>query len=147
VTNLRAALAKDRVELERSYPRTADALDALEDNWLKQFREFFDGITVDPRHARQVSALLPAALRGLYAERTFGSHLNIDDALVGLREAITLYMTPKPAPQALGRIETSTKGAAHRQRVTALETEEESVRHLDDSARVPVQESSFANRI
>ena len=94
VTNLRTALAKDRIELERNYPRTAEALDALEDNWLTQFREFFDGITVDPRHARQVSALLPAALRGLYAERTFGSHLNIDDALDGLREAMTLYMTP-----------------------------------------------------
>jgi len=96
VSNLRAALAKDRIELERGYPRTAEALDALEDTWLKQFREFFDGITVDPRHARQVSALLPAALRGLYAERTFGSNLNVDDALAGLREAITLYMTPSP---------------------------------------------------
>ena len=62
-----------------------------------QVREFFDGVTVDRRHARQVSALLPAALRGLYAERTFGSHLNVDDALEGLREAITLYMTPSPA--------------------------------------------------
>jgi AcrR family transcriptional regulator len=97
VTNLRTALAKDRIELERNYPHTAQALDALEDNWVAQFREFFDGITVDPRHARQVSALLPAALRGLYAERTFGSHLNVDDALAGLREAITLYMTPSPA--------------------------------------------------
>jgi AcrR family transcriptional regulator len=96
VTNLRTALAKDRIELERHYPRTAQALDALEDNLVVQFREFFDGITVDPRHARQVSALLPAALRGLHAERTFGSHLNIDDALNGLREAITLYMTPSP---------------------------------------------------
>ena len=97
VTNLRSALAKDRIELERNYPRTAQALDALEDNWLDQFRKFFDGITVDPRHARQVSALLPAALRGLYAEFTFGSYLNVDDALEGLREAITLYMTPSPA--------------------------------------------------
>jgi hypothetical protein len=96
VSNLCAALAKDRTEVERRYPRTAEALDALEDNWLKQFREFFDGITVDPRYARQVSALLPAALRGLHAERTFGSHLDIDEALVGLREAITLYMTPGP---------------------------------------------------
>ena len=97
VSNLRAALAKNRAELERSYPRTAAALDALEDSLLKQFREFFDGITVDPRHARQVSALLPAALRGLYTERTFGSRVDIDDALAGLREAITLYMTPAPA--------------------------------------------------
>jgi AcrR family transcriptional regulator len=97
VSNLRAALAKDRAELERNYPRTAEALNALEDNWLKQFREFFDGITVDPRHARQVSALLPAALRGLYDERTFGSRIDIDDALAGLREAITLYMTSAPA--------------------------------------------------
>lgn len=97
VSNLRAALAKNRAELERSYPRTAAALDALEDSLLKQFREFFDGITVDPRHARQVSALLPAALRGLYTERSFGSRVDIDDALAGLREAITLYMTPAPA--------------------------------------------------
>jgi AcrR family transcriptional regulator len=97
VSNLRAALAKDRAELERNYPRTAEALDALEDNWLQQFREFFDGITVDPRRARQVSALLPAALRGLYDERTFGSRIDIDDALAGLREAITLYMTSAPA--------------------------------------------------
>lgn len=97
VSNLRAALAKDRTELERNYPRTATALDALEDNLHKQFREFFDGITVDPRHARQVSALLPAALQGLYAERTFGSRVDIDDALAGLREAVTLYMALTPA--------------------------------------------------
>jgi AcrR family transcriptional regulator len=97
VTNLRTALAKDRVELERNFPHTAQALDALEDNWLSQFRQFFDGITVDPRHARQVSALLPAALRGLHVERAFGSHLDVDDALAGLREAITLYMTPTPS--------------------------------------------------
>jgi AcrR family transcriptional regulator len=97
VSNLRAALAKDRSELERNYPRTASALNALEDNLAKQFREFFDGITVDPRHARQVSALLPAALRGLHAERTFGSVVDIDDALAGLREAIVLYMTPARA--------------------------------------------------
>jgi AcrR family transcriptional regulator len=96
VTNLRTALAKDRAELERTYPRTAQALDALDDTLQTQFREFFDGITVDPRHARQVSALLPAALRGLYAERTFGSNLDVEDALAGLRAAITLYMTPSP---------------------------------------------------
>jgi AcrR family transcriptional regulator len=96
VSNLRAALAKDRTELERNYPRTATALDALEDNLHKQFREFFDGITVDPRHARQVSALLPAALRGLHAERTFGSRVDIEAALVGLREAVTVYMAPTP---------------------------------------------------
>jgi hypothetical protein len=41
--------------------------------------------------------LLPAALRGLYIERSFGSRVDIDDALAGLREAITLYMTPAPA--------------------------------------------------
>lgn len=99
VSNLRSVLAKDRAELERNYPRTAEALDALEDNWLKQFREFFDGITVDPRRARQVSALLPAALQGLHAERSFGPRVDIDDALAGLREAITLYMTPEPKPR------------------------------------------------
>lgn len=97
VSTLRAALARDRAELERSYPRTASAFDVLEDALFKQFREFFDGITVDPRHARQVSALLPAALRGLYHERTFGSRVDIDDALAGLRDAITLYMTPASA--------------------------------------------------
>jgi AcrR family transcriptional regulator len=96
VSNLRAALAKDRAELERSYPRTADAFDALEDNLLTQFRKFFDGITVDPRHARQVSALLPAALRGIHTERIFSSRIDVDDALTGLREAITRYMTQVP---------------------------------------------------
>ena len=99
ISNLRATLAKDRTELERAYPQTARALDALEDNWTQQFREFFDGIAVDPCRARQVSALLPAALRGLYNERSFGSQVDIDDALSGLREAITLYMTPDPLPK------------------------------------------------
>lgn len=99
VSNLRTALAKDRAELERSYPKTAEALDALEDNWRKQFQEFFDGITVDPRHARQVGALLPPALRGLYAEHSFGSRVDIEDALAGLREAVTIYMSPQPKPR------------------------------------------------
>jgi AcrR family transcriptional regulator len=98
VSNLRTALAKDRAELERNYPRTASALDVLEDSLLKEFRKFFDGIAVDPRHARQVSALLPAALGGLHVERAFGSRVDIDDALAGLREAITLYMAPAQGP-------------------------------------------------
>ncbi|MFV8167454.1 TetR/AcrR family transcriptional regulator [Mycobacterium sp. 134] len=101
LSNLRAALAKDRAELERNYPRTASALDVLEDALIKQFGEFFDGVTVDPRRARQVSALLPAALRGLHAERAFGPRADIDDALAGLRAAITLYMAPAP-PQRPG---------------------------------------------
>ena len=109
MTNLRAALAKDRIELERHYPRTAQALDALEDNWVAQFREFFDGITVDPRHARQVSALLPAALRGLHAERTFGSHLNIDDALERPSRGDHSLHDPEPA-QELGALPTSREG-------------------------------------
>lgn len=98
VTNLRVALAKDRAELERNYPRTAQALDALEDNLAAQFREFFDGILVDPRRARQVSALLPSALRGLHLERAYGSHVDVDDALTGLREAVVVYLNPIGPP-------------------------------------------------
>jgi AcrR family transcriptional regulator len=110
VSTLRGTLAKNRIELERSYPRTGIALDALDDNWLKQFGEFFDGIAVDPRHARQISALLPAALRGLHTERAFGSRVDIDDALAGLREAITLYMAPTAAASRRGK--TSRKPSA-----------------------------------
>ena len=53
--------------------------------------------TPKPSQAAGAIERVPAALRGLHAERTFGSHLDIDDALAGLREAITLYMTPRPA--------------------------------------------------
>ncbi|WP_158087158.1 TetR/AcrR family transcriptional regulator [Mycobacterium aquaticum] len=97
VSNLRSGLAKDRFELERTYPRTAAALDELDENWALQFREFFDGVAVDPLRARQVIALLPAALRGLHAEMAYGSPVDSNDALAGLRNALTLYMTPPPA--------------------------------------------------
>lgn len=95
ISNLRSTLAKDRAELTQAYPRTAQALEALDDNLAQQFREFFDGIAVDPRRARHVSTLLPAALRGLHAERSFDSRVDISGALTGLREAVTLYMTPQ----------------------------------------------------
>ncbi|SPM30543.1 TetR/AcrR family transcriptional regulator [Mycobacterium terramassiliense] len=98
VSNLRATLAKDRSELQRAYPKTAYALDALDENWAQQFAEFFDGVIVDPRRARQMSALLPSALRGLYLDHAFGLRLNVDDALEGLRQAITGYMTSQ-APE------------------------------------------------
>jgi len=97
VSNLRSSLARDRTELEHNFPRTARALDALDDVWAREFREFFDGVAVDPRRARQIIALLPATLRGLRAEHKYGSPTDIDDALTGLREAVTLYMAP-PAP-------------------------------------------------
>jgi AcrR family transcriptional regulator len=97
VSNLRSVLARNRSELERDYPRTARALDTLDATWAREFREFFDGVAVDPRRARQIIALLPLALRGLYAEHRYGSHNNVDDALSGLREAVTIYMTP-PTP-------------------------------------------------
>lgn len=95
VSTLRGALARDHTELERNFPQTAKALDVLDDALLKEFRRIFDGVIVDPGRARRVSALLPAALRGLHAERTYGSRVDVDDALAGLREAIILYVRPE----------------------------------------------------
>lgn len=92
MTTLRGSLARDRAELERGFPRTAAAMDALDDNWTLQFAQFFEGIDVDPRRASRVCALLPSALRGLRAEQEFGSPVNITEALAGLRDSLTLYL-------------------------------------------------------
>jgi AcrR family transcriptional regulator len=91
-TNLRSTLARDRTELDETYPQTARALDLLDKSWSLEFARLFDNLAADPKRAKRVSELLPPAVRGLFQEHSYGSHTDIDSALQALRESATLYL-------------------------------------------------------
>ncbi len=91
-TTLQSNLVRTRGELAREYPETAKALDAVDKTWAAQIKAFLDDLPADRASIRRVCAFLPTTLRGMHAEYIFGSHLDVEDALAGLREAVTAYL-------------------------------------------------------
>ncbi|MBU9763171.1 TetR/AcrR family transcriptional regulator [Mycobacterium sp. TNTM28] len=93
-TNLQSNLAATRAELEAEYPRTATALDAVDEKLADQFEYFLSDLPVSPLAIQRVCAFVPTALRGLHAEHTFGFPIDVEAALVGLRDAVIAYLVP-----------------------------------------------------
>lgn len=92
IENLRAALPRDHLELERSYPRTAAELFSWGKSWLQTCHHAFADLGVDPQRVREVAALIPGAMRGLASERQLGSYADLDEARRGLTNALATYL-------------------------------------------------------
>jgi AcrR family transcriptional regulator len=97
IENLRAALPRDRRELERLYPRTAAELFSWGRSWQETCQHAFSGLGVDPQRVREVAALIPGAMRGLVSERQLGSYADLDEARRGLTNALASYLEPLSA--------------------------------------------------
>ena len=98
IENLRAALPRDHLELERLYPRTAAELFSWGKSWQETCQNAFAGLGVDPQRVREVAALIPGAMRGLVSERQLGSYADLDEARRGLTNALATYLEPLAAP-------------------------------------------------
>ncbi len=92
IENLRAALPRDRKELERLYPRTAAELFSWGKSWLETCQNAFAGLGVDPQRVREVATLIPGVMRGLVSERQLGSYADLDEARQGLTNALATYL-------------------------------------------------------
>ncbi|WP_299558967.1 TetR/AcrR family transcriptional regulator [uncultured Mycolicibacterium sp.] len=92
IENLRAALPRDRDELERCYPRTAAELSSWGRGWLQTCREAFAGLDLDPERIREVAAFIPGAMRGIVSERQLGTYTDLELARRGLTNAIVSYL-------------------------------------------------------
>ncbi|MGE2833314.1 TetR/AcrR family transcriptional regulator [Mycobacterium sp. SMC-4] len=92
-TTLQSALAASRPELEQDYPKTARALHVVDETMEAQCSRFFADLAVDRSRARRVAAMLPVALRGLHSERKYDPTFDAEEALVGLRDSVTLYLS------------------------------------------------------
>ncbi|WP_244930865.1 TetR/AcrR family transcriptional regulator [Nocardioides sp. W7] len=90
---LRMALPQERSELETAFPRTAKAIAAWERNWADTVEHAFADLDVDRVRLARVRAMLPAAMRGLRVEHAMSTYLDIDAARIGLRDAITAYLS------------------------------------------------------
>lgn len=93
VYNLRTVLPLDRTELEVAFPRTAEAIAALDALWAESADLAFVGLDVDRVKLAQVRAMLPGAMRGLRLESEMSTYLDIEAARTGLRNAITVYLS------------------------------------------------------
>jgi AcrR family transcriptional regulator len=97
IENLRAALPRDHLELERLYPRTAAELFSWGKSWQETCQNAFAGLGVAPQRLREVAALIPGAMRGLVSERQLGSYADLDEARRGLTNALATYLEPLSA--------------------------------------------------
>ena len=92
IETLRAALPRERTELERDFPLTAAELASWKPSWDNACERAFADLGVDPVRIRQMAALIPAAMRGITSERTLGTYGDLDDARDGLVNAIIAYL-------------------------------------------------------
>lgn len=92
IENLRAALPRERAELERLYPQTAAELYSWGQSWLETCRNAFADLDVDQDRVREVATLIPGTMRGLVSERQLGSYADLDLARRGLTNALTAYL-------------------------------------------------------
>lgn len=93
IHQLRTALPQDRGELEVAFPRTARAIAAWDVHWAGAVDTAFAGLDVDRVRLARVRAMLPAAMRGLRVEHGMSTYLDIEEARIGLRDAVTAYLS------------------------------------------------------
>lgn len=92
IENLRAALPRDRAELEHAYPKTAAELASWQRTWIQACQNAFADLDVDPARVREVALFIPGAMRGITSERQLGSYIDLDEARRGLTNAIVAYL-------------------------------------------------------
>ena len=92
IENLRAALPRDRAELERLYPRTAAELSSWGEGWLQTCQQAFADLDVDPERVAEVASFIPGAMRGITSERQLGTYIDLELARRGLTNAIVSYL-------------------------------------------------------
>lgn len=89
---LRAALPQQREQLEGSFPRTAQAIARWDEQWAALCERAFAGLGIDAVKLLRVRHLLPAAMRGLHAERDLSGYVDTEEARQGLVDALTAYL-------------------------------------------------------
>jgi AcrR family transcriptional regulator len=92
IENLRAALPRDRAELEQHFPQTAAELASWQKTWIADCQNAFSDLDVDPARVREVALFIPGAMRGITSERQLGSYIDLDEARHGLSNAIVAYL-------------------------------------------------------
>lgn len=92
IENLRAALPRDRAELERLFPQTAAELSSWQRTWIEACQKAFADLNVDPNRVREVALFIPGAMRGITSERQLGTYIDLDEARRALSNAIVAYL-------------------------------------------------------
>ena len=92
IENLRAALPRDRAELERLFPQTAAELSSWQRTWIEACQKAFADLDVDPDRVREVALFIPGAMRGITSERQLGTYIDLDEARRALSNAIVAYL-------------------------------------------------------
>jgi AcrR family transcriptional regulator len=93
IYQLRTVLPQQRTELEQAFPRTAQAIASWDVHWAGVIEHAFTGLDLDRVKLARVRAMLPAAIRGLRVEHSMSTYVDIDAARIGLRDAITVYLS------------------------------------------------------
>ena len=96
IENLRAALPRDRAELERLFPQTAAEFASWQLTWIESCQKAFADLDVDSARVREVALFIPGAMRGITSERQLGSYIDLDEARRGLSNAIVCYLQTSP---------------------------------------------------
>lgn len=92
IYNLRLGLPRGLPELKANYARTAASLAKWDTKWTQACEAAFSGVDVDPIRLGRVIAFLPGAMVGLRNDQHLVTYQNLDEARVGLTEAIAAYL-------------------------------------------------------
>ena len=93
VQTIRMCLSRDHEALTRMWPRTAAAIENMDEAWTTMMSATLEGLVGSKTKLHRVEQLLPAAMHGIQMQGEISTLTEIGEARRGLADAITAYLT------------------------------------------------------
>ena len=93
VQTIRICLSRDHETLTRMWPRTAAAIEHVDEAWTTMIRAMLEGLVGSKTKLHRVEQLLPPAMHGIQMQAEISTLTEAEEARRGLADAITAYLT------------------------------------------------------
>jgi AcrR family transcriptional regulator len=93
VQTIRMCLSRDHEILTRTWPRTAAAIEHVDQAWATLIGDMLEGLVGSRTKLRRVEQLLPAAMHGIQMQGEISTLTDVREARRGLADAVTAYLT------------------------------------------------------
>jgi AcrR family transcriptional regulator len=93
VQTIRMCLSRDHEILTRTWPRTAAAIEHVDQAWTALIGDLLEGLVGSKTKLRRVEQLLPTAMHGIQMQGEISTLTDAREARRGLADAVTAYLT------------------------------------------------------
>ena len=93
VQTIRMCLSRDHETLTRTWPRTAAAIEKIDEAWTTVMNTLLVGLVGSKTKLHRVEQLLPAAMHGIQMQGEISTLTEVEEARRGLADAVTAYLT------------------------------------------------------